>query len=74
MSAAFERMQGKKSYVRMIADNPELLEPLAKSREDEVLNSKIKTFRSQLRGVCDYPFLQCQAESYETKSVTKHSI
>lgn len=58
-----ERMQGKKSYVRMIADNPELLEPLAKdfavrSREFHSIRCDTAKFESK-KDKCRRLFASC---------------
>ncbi len=58
-----ERIRGKKSYVRMIADNPELLEPLAKefalrSREFHSIRCDTTKFESR-KERCRRLFASC---------------
>ncbi len=58
-----ERIRGKKSYVRMIADNPELLEPLAKdfaarSREFHSIRCDTTKFESN-KEKCRRLFASC---------------
>lgn len=60
-----QRIQDKKSYVRMIADNPELLEPLAKdfavrSKEFHSIICDTSKFESKTER-CRRLFAECQA-------------
>ena len=69
----FERIRGKKSYVRMIAENPALLEPLAKdfarrSKEFHSIECDTDVFESKVE-ICRSLFAECPKIPSDVKEI-----